>query len=263
MSTDAGIYFQGWMHKKNDNKFMGEKWNKRWFVLYEDGILAYYANQVLEDKKNSVNLRGSKLKVLPKEHVNKRRPYCFELETKERTFLLSCQNEKEWRSWMYWLSKGHPEAPRERSCSFFNLIIEDVLKEAEGMNKKMSLTRRVTEAAETSKVSYRGRERVYSADSRKKCDQIDIHIFDSKRPANSPDHKPEETVPHIESVRVSRPWIDIECKDNDTISPPPPESEFAHKLQDFVKENEKTMEKVIDNLVRAVDEKENENYATI
>jgi len=238
---------------------MGEKWNKRWFVLFEDGILAYYANQVLEDKKNSVNLRGSKLKVLPKEHVNKRRPYCFELETKQRTFLLSCQNEKEYRSWMYWLSKGHPEAPRERSGSFFNEVIEEVLKEAEGTKKRMSLTRLVSEAAQIPRISYRGRERVYSADDGRTSQ---IHVqFNRKR--RSTDAKPHDSVPRIESVRLSRPWIDIDTKDNDTISLPPPESAFALKLQEFVKENEQTMEKVIEYLVQDVDEKEMETYATI
>jgi len=260
MSTDAGIYFQGWIHKKNDNTFMGEKWNKRWFVLYEDGILAYFANQVLEDKKNSVNLRGSKLKVLPKQHVNKRRPFCFELETKQRTFLLSCQDEKEYRSWMYWLSKGHPEAPRERSGSFFNDVIEEVLKQADEGKKRMSLTRRVSEAAQIPKASYRGRERVYSADDGRTSQ---IHIqFDSKRRAT--DAKPHDSVPRMESVRLSRPWIDIDTKDNDNISLPPPESAFALKLQDFVKENEQTMEKVIEYLIQDVDEKMGmETYATI
>merc|ERR1712060_211193 len=209
------------------------------------------ANQVLEDKKNSVNLRGSKLKILPKQHVNKRRPYCFELETKQRTFLLSCQDEKEYRSWMYWLSRGHPEAPRERSGSFFNDVIDDVLKQAEGKKERISLTRRVSEAAQIPKVSYR-RERVYSADDGRTSQ---IHNqSDSKRRAT--DATPHDSVPRLESVRHSRPWIDIESKDNDNISLPPPESDFALKLRDFVKENEQTMEKVIEYLIQDVDEKE-------
>lgn len=249
MSADAGIYFQGWIHKKNDNKFMGEKWNKRWFVLYEDGVLAYYANQVLEDKKNSLNLKGSKLKVLPKEHINKRRPYCFELETKDRTFLLSCQNEKGYRSWMYWLSKGHPEAPRERSGSFYNNVIEQVMQEAEEQNRRQSLTRRVTAAAQN---LFRGREQVHSGEELK-MEEPEIQIFDSKRLGND-DSKPGASVPRMESVRVSRPWIHLETKENDNISLPPPESDFAYKLQDFVKENEQTMEEVIDYLVRTIDE---------
>jgi len=251
MSTDAGIYFQGWIHKKNDNKFMGEKWNKRWFVLYEDGVLAYYANQVLSDKKNSLNLKGSKLKVLPKEHINKRRPYCFELETKDRTFLLSCQNEKGYRSWMYWLSKGHPEAPRERSGSFYNNVIEQVLQEAEVQNRRTSLTRRVTAAAQN---MFRGRE-VHSGEERK-MEEPEIQLFDSKRLGGDSDSKPgtSGSLPRMESVRVSRPWIHLETKENDTLSLPPPESEFAHRLQAFVKENEQAMEEVINYLVRTIDE---------
>jgi len=248
MSTDAGIYFQGWLHKKN-TKFMGEKWNKRWFVLYEDGILAYYANQVLEDKKNALNLRGSKLNVLPKEHVSKKRPYCFELETKDRIFLLSCQDEKQWHSWMYWLSKGHPDAPRERSGSFFNAVIEQVLIEAKEQNQRLSLTRRVMEAAQN---VFRARERVLSFEDHKIEDQPDSS--DNKR-VGLPEMNSELSAPAVYSVRVSRPWVDIETKE-DTNSLPPPESEFAYKLQDFVKENDQTMEKVIDYLVRTIDEKE-------
>jgi len=231
---------------------MGEKWNKRWFVLYEDGILAYYANQVLAEKKNAVSLKGSKLKVLPKEHI-KRRPHCFELETKDRTFLLSCRNEQGYRLWMYWLSKGHPEAPRERSGSFFNTVIDQVLQEAEVQNRRQSLTRRVTAAAEN---VFRARERVLSLDERK-VEEPDIQIFDNKRFGNDSDSKPSaatsNSVQRLESLRVSRPWIHLESKENDDLSLPPPESDFAYKIQDFVKENERTMEEVIDYLVRTME----------
>jgi len=264
MSGDAGIYFQGWIHKKNDNKFIGDKWNKRWFVLYEDGILAYYANQVLEDKKNSVNLRGSKLKVLPKEHVNKKRPYCFELATKDRTFLLSCLNKVDYRSWMYWLSKGHPDAPLERSGTFYNTVIEKVLQEAEDKNRRQSLTRRVSEAAQS--LFQRREQVVHSADEVKTDDQPVIQIFDGKRPEHESAEKgvSSTSLPRMESVvgRVSRPWIHLETKENDATSLPPPESEFAHKLQEFVRENDQKMEEVIDQLVRNLDEIESKQIET-
>merc|ERR1711920_38861 len=142
---------------------------------------------------------------------------------------------------------------------FFNDVIEEVLKKAEGEKKRMSLTRRVSEAAQIPKVSYRNRERVYSADD-SRTSQIN-NIIDSKRRAT--DAKPHDSVQRMESVRHSRPWIDIDTKDNDNISLPPPESEFALKLRDFVKENEQTMEKVIEYLIQDVDEKEMETYATI
>jgi len=264
MSADAGIYFQGWIHKKNDNKFIGDKWNKRWFVLYEDGILAYYANQVLEDKKNSVNLRGSKLKVLPKEHINKKRPYCFELATKDRTFLLSCLNEKDYRSWMYWLSKGHPDAPLERSGTFYNTVIEKVLQEAEDKKRRQSLTRRVSEAAQS---LFQRREQVHSAEESKADDLPVIQIFsEGKRAEHDSAEKGNSSpsLPRMESVvgRVSRPWIHLETKENDAASLPPPESEFAYKLQEFVIENEQKMEEVIDQLVRNLDKMESKRTNT-
>jgi len=257
MSTDAGIYFQGWIHKKNDKNFVGDRWNKRWFVLYEDSILAYYADQVLRDKKNSVSLKGSKLKVLPKETV-KKRPYCFELVTKDRTFLLSCGDEQGYRQWMYWLSKGHPNAP-ERPGAFFTSVIEEVLQEVEKQRRRMSLTSRVTAAAQS---NFSRRERVASGQNERKEEQPVIQVLDRKRSGDEVILKPTsaDSLPRCESVRVSRPWIHLdsnfESKENDKVSLPPPESEFAHKLQDFVKQNERTMEEVIDKLVRTIDEKQ-------
>jgi len=257
MSTDAGIYFQGWIHKKNDKNFIGDKWNKRWFVLYEDGILAYYADQVLVDKKNALNLKGSKLKVLPKDNI-KRRPFCFELETKDRTFLLSCPNEKDYRLWMYWLSKGHLEA-LERPGEFFNAIIEEVLREAEKEQRRTSLTSRVTAAAES---YFNRRDQVVNNDERKMEEQLDIGVIDSKQIGDDVALTPTsaESPTRCESVRVSRPWIHLEGKENERLSLPPPESEFAYKLQDFVKQNDRAMEEVIDNLVRTIDDKQSKEH---
>jgi len=259
MSTDMGIYFQGWIHKKNDKNFIGDKWNKRWFVLYEDGILAYYADQVLVDKKNALDLKGSKLKVLPKDNV-KRRPYCFELETKARTFLLSCANEKGYKSWMYWLSKGHPEAP-ERPGEFFNSVIEEVLREAEKEQRRMSLTSRVTAADQS---YFSRRDQVVNSEERKLEEQLNVQVIDSKRIVDEVMVKPTspDSLSRCESVRVSRPWIHLESKENDRVSLPPPESEFANKLQDFVKQNDQTMEEVIDNLVRTIDDKQSKEHKT-
>jgi len=252
MSTDVGIYFQGWIHKKNDKGFIGDKWNKRWFVLYEDGILAYYADQVLMDKKNSVDLKGSKLKVLPKKNI-KKRPYCFELETKDRTFLLSCPDEKGYKSWLYWLSKGHPETP-ERPGEFFNTVIEEVLRDAEKEQRRTCLTSRVTAAAES---YFSKRDHVVSGDERKLEEQLDAQVIDSKRIDDELVMKPTsaDSLSRCESERVSRPWIHLESKENDRVSLPPPESDFAYKLQDFVKQNEQTMEEVIENLVRTTDDR--------
>jgi len=256
MSTDAGIYFQGWIHKKNDKNFVGDRWNKRWFVLYEDGILAYYADQVLRDKKNSVNLKGSKLKVLPKENI-KRRPYCFELVTKDRTFLLSCGDETGYKSWMYWLLKGQPDAP-DRPGPFFTSMIEEVLQLAEKEKRRMSLTSRVTAAAQS---YFSTREQAVSSDERKSVEQPVIQV-NSKKIGDDIKPTSSDSLTRIESVRHSRPWIHLdsnfERKENNLASLPPPESEFAHKLQDFVKQNEKTMERVIDKLVRTIDEKQSE-----
>jgi len=249
MSADAGIFFQGWMHKKNDNTFIGDKWNKRWFVLYEDGILAYYANQVLEDKKNSLKLKGSKLNVLPKEHINKKRPWCFELATTERTFLLSCLNEKDFRSWIYWLSKGHPDAPIERSGTFYNTVIDEVLQNAEVQNRRQSLTRRVTEAAQN---FFRGREKAHSA--------VDVKLSDHKSNRNyeldhdSTDNR-KSSLPGLE-VRVSRPMFHVENKEYGESLLPPPKSDFAKRLQEFVCENEQKMDEVIDYLSRTFEENE-------
>jgi len=249
MSADAGIFFQGWMHKKNDNKFIGDKWNKRWFVLYEDGILAYYATQVLEDKKNSVNLRGSKLHVLPKEHLNKKRPWCFELETKERTFLLSCMHEKDFRSWIYWLSKEHPDAPLERTGTF-NTVINEVLHSAEvQQNRRQSLTSRVKASVNF----LRGREKSHSTVETKLSEQhgsqnsdVDNDSVDKRRSSPS--------LPSLDH-RVSRPMFHVENKE-DGESLPPPESDFAKRLQEFVRENEQKMEEVINKLSRTFSESE-------
>jgi len=262
MSTDAGIYFQGWIHKKNDNKIIGDKWNKRWFVLYEDGILAYYASQVLDEIKNSLNLRGSKLKVLPIKHINKKHPYCFELATKKRTFLLSCLNEKEYRSWMYWLSKGHPDAPLERSGTFYNTVIEQVLQEAEELKERRSLTRRLTEAAEN---SFRERVKVHSAPEGKMADQQMIKIFDSKPKAHRSVEKSNAlslTSPKsLESLKPdSGPYEYCDSKEDEAISAPIANIDFVNKIQEFVIENEQKMEEVIQYLVRSFDE--NESKAT-
>jgi len=249
MSADAGIFFQGWMHKKNDNKFIGDKWNKRWFVLYEDGILAYYATQVLEDEKNSVNLRGSKLNVLPKEHINKKRPWCFELATKERTFLLSCMNEKDFRSWIYWLSKEHPDAPLERAGTF-NTVIDEVLQTAEvQQNRRQSLTSRLKAS-----VNFRrGREKAHSTVETKLSEQRGIQNSDVDN--DSVDKR--RSSPSLPSLdhRLSRPMFHVENKeDGESLSAP--ESDFAKRLQAFVRENEQRMEEVISKLSRTFAESE-------
>jgi len=251
MSADAGIFFQGWIHKKNDNKIIGDKWNKRWFVLYEDGILAYYATQVLEDKKNSVNLRGSKLNVLPKEHINKKRPWCFELATKERTFLLSCMNEKDFRSWIYWLSKEHPDAPLERAGTF-NTVIDEVLQTAEvPQNRRQSLTSRVKASVNFNFL--RGREKAHSAVETKQSEQRGSQ--DSNLDNDSVDKR--RSSPSLPSLdhRVSGPMFHVENKE-DGESLPPPESDFAKQLQEFVRENGQKMEEIINKLSRTFAESE-------
>jgi len=236
--------------KKNDNTFIGDKWNRRWFVLYDDGILAYYATQILEDKKNSVNLRGSKLNILPKEHINKKHPWCFELATKERTFLLSCVNEKDFKAWIYWLSKGHPDAPLERSGTFYKTVIDEVLKTAEVQNRRQSLTSRVRASAHN---FFRGREKAHSAVETKLSDRrgrpnflLDNDSSDKQRSSPS--------LPSYDS-RLSRPMFHVESKEEgEPISPP--ESEFAKRLQEFVRENEQKMDEVIEQLSRSFKESE-------
>jgi hypothetical protein len=249
MSTDVGIYFQGWMHKKNDNKIIGDKWNKRWFVLYDNGMLAYYANQVLQDKKNSVSLKGSSLKVIPREQVKKKHSYCFELATKDRTFLLSCQNEIDFRSWMYWLSKGHPDAPIET-------VIDKVVQEAEVRNRRQSLTSRVSEAAQN---FFRGRERVNSARGLKVHKEAAVQDFDLKISDHDEVGRRKSVTSFSRSlpgVRVSRPMFHCENKENEIAQPIPTMSEFALKLQEFVRENEKKMDEIIETLACNFEENE-------
>jgi len=256
MSTDVGIYFQGWMHKKNDNKIIGDKWNKRWFVLYDNGTLAYYANQVLEDKKNSLSLKGSSLKVIPKEQVKKKHYYCFELATKDRTFLLSCLNEIDFRSWMYWLSKGHPDAPLERSGTFYNTVINEVLQEAEVRNRKQSLTRRVSEAAQN---FFRGRERVTSAPEVKVNKHAAVQDSDIKISDCDSVEKRKSVTSFSRSlpgIMDSRPMFHLENKENEIAQPIPTMSEFALKLQEFVRENEQKMDEIIETLTRNFEESE-------
>merc|ERR1719319_1570011 len=229
---------QGWIHKKNDKTgFMGERWQKRWFVLYENGTLEYYSQEKLtkDNFKKKLDLRGSRIKILPKTDQKKipADTQCFEFVTPSRVYFLACEKSA-LDSWLTHLISGNPDVPappRNRSNSFFTSIIESAQKEAEANKRRLSLTSRITDSLKKTAQAVLGR-----SGSEQKNDDADI-------PAPGP--SPPKMELRIDSDR------DLPAPD-DPLSLPAPDDEqaFRQRLKDYMTENGRLIDEIIQKLVK-------------
>ena len=62
LTTQAAIIKQGYLRKRKPGK-LGAKWERRYFVLYNDGKLKYYDSRSQADEKGSLDLRFFALQV--------------------------------------------------------------------------------------------------------------------------------------------------------------------------------------------------------
>ncbi|CAG8773375.1 8538_t:CDS:2, partial [Cetraspora pellucida] len=92
-SSNSQVVKKGYISVKEDG-LRAWIWSKRWMLLREQ-TLTFHRN---ENTYQAVALIF--LKEINSVSRTELKPYCFEIQTKDKTYYLSCKNDEELYSWM-------------------------------------------------------------------------------------------------------------------------------------------------------------------
>ncbi|CAG8782735.1 3960_t:CDS:2, partial [Gigaspora margarita] len=102
MNNNSHVVKKGYISVKEDG-LRAWIWSKRWMLLREQ-TLTFHRN---ENTYQAVALIF--LKEINSVSRTELKPYCFEIQTKDKTYYLSCKNDEELYSWMDEIYNGMPE----------------------------------------------------------------------------------------------------------------------------------------------------------
>lgn len=94
---EMGVVMQGWLEKCGQQF---KTWNWRFFVLRNDGVLSYYADETLKKLKGSMDIGyGSKADVSVQANAMEKK-FVFMISTPQRNLMISAPSERMMTKWI-------------------------------------------------------------------------------------------------------------------------------------------------------------------
>ncbi|KAJ0407406.1 hypothetical protein ATCC90586_003816 [Pythium insidiosum] len=121
LSEDVGIVMKGWLEKCGQQF---KTWYWRFFVLREDGVLAYYADEDMKKPKGAINVGyGSKADISVQSNLIDKK-FVFMITTAQRNMVISAPSQKMMTKWIAKLhaagaTPSEPWDPSKKTVKFF------------------------------------------------------------------------------------------------------------------------------------------------